>query len=48
MQKYCNILWKTFDSKLLDNFEKCWKTQHWRFEQVLEHFVLFTELVNTS
>ena len=21
--------------------------QHWRFEQVLEHFIIFTELVNT-
>ena len=35
MQKYCNTLkfmWKELDTKLLDNFRKCLKTQHWRFE----------------
>ena len=47
MQKYCNTLkfvWK--DTKLLDNFREMFKMQHWKFEQVLEHFVMFTELVN--
>ena len=51
MQKYYNtlkLMWKEFGTKLLDNFRKCWKTQHWSFEKVLEHFVMFTELVNTS
>ena len=49
MQKYCNTLkfmWKELDTKLLDNFQEMFKMQHWKFEQVLEHFVMFTELVN--
>ena len=39
-------MWKEFDTKMLDDFLKCWKTQHWRFGEVLEHSVMFTELTN--
>ena len=51
MQKYCSTLkftWKEFDTKLLDNFLKnVEKLITWRFEQVLEHFIMLTKLVNT-
>ena len=52
MQKYCNTLkfmWKELGHQTAEwiSFEKCWKIQHLRFEQVLEHFVMFTKLLIT-
>ena len=49
--KNITVPWNSRGRSMTQNcwiiFEKCWKTQLWRFEQVFEHFIMFTELVNT-